>query len=138
MTDPDAIQRETKNRVRPPLCSGNIIVVRSDSQKFDAFDGVTSDAADNFRTPPDGGGVIVVAVLMADGDNIRGLVYGSVFDIAARVDLIRVHDNLQPVTAGNQKTRHAQPFLLSSRRPHSVFDVPILTRLRILRKKNRE
>jgi hypothetical protein len=57
----------------------------------------------------DTGSVIVVAVLMADGDNIRGLFDGSVFDIAARVDLIRVHDNLQPVIAGNQKTCHAEP-----------------------------
>jgi hypothetical protein len=55
---------------------------------------VGSGPADNFRAAPDGSNVIVVAVLMADGNDIRGLVDGSVFDITARVDFIRVHDNL--------------------------------------------
>jgi len=76
VTDPDAVQRETKNSVRPTLRARNVIVVRA-LQKFDAFNGVVSDTADNFRTAPDGGGVIMVAVLMADGDNIRGLVDGA-------------------------------------------------------------
>ena len=31
MTDPDAVQRETKNIVRPPLSAGDLIVVRGDS-----------------------------------------------------------------------------------------------------------
>src|SRR5208283_3393005 len=49
VTDPDPVYRETKDGIRPPLGSADIIVVRADSQKFDAVNGVSSCPTDNLR-----------------------------------------------------------------------------------------
>jgi hypothetical protein len=52
----------------------------------------------------------MVAVFMTDRDNIRVFRYRRMFNIAAGVYFVRVHDNFQTIVASDQKTCYAQPF----------------------------
>ena len=80
MAHPDVVDDETEDGVVPSLLPRNPVVVTGDAQQFHALHPMRPGSLDDFRATLEFVSVVVVAVLMADSDDVWRLIHRGIFD----------------------------------------------------------